>query len=320
MDAGVRANLIGMWYMRGGRHPTMEMQQIRYFLALTRTLNFTRAAEECNVSQPALTRAIQALEAELGGDLIRREHSRSHLTELGKRMSPLLQRCYDSAVTAKSLAKAISRDDVVPLNVVISNSVNAETMMPCFSEMFRAFPGLQLKIFRAAAAEALAMLKDGAAEIAVAGPLDDSWERLDHWPLFSEPFSIAVRRDHPLARENAVTAEKLKSSALFVQAGSESHDEIARRLDEQGIASASLHEATTLHDVAALAGQGMGAALLPHSAPAGESIRKLPISDLALKRTVSVYAVAGRRREAAAAAFVNLLRNWRFDALEAASN
>lgn len=39
----------------------MEMQQIRYFLALTRTLNFTRAAEECNVSQSALTRAIQAL-------------------------------------------------------------------------------------------------------------------------------------------------------------------------------------------------------------------------------------------------------------------
>ena len=40
--------------------PAMEMQQIRYFLALARTLNFTRAAEECNVTQPALTRAIQA--------------------------------------------------------------------------------------------------------------------------------------------------------------------------------------------------------------------------------------------------------------------
>ncbi len=64
----------------------MEMQQIRYFLALARTLNFTRAAEECNVSQSALTRAIQALEGELGGELLRREHNRSHLTELGKRM------------------------------------------------------------------------------------------------------------------------------------------------------------------------------------------------------------------------------------------
>jgi DNA-binding transcriptional LysR family regulator len=48
----------------------MEMQQVRYFVALAQTLNFTRAAEECNVTQPALTRAIKQLEFELGGDLI----------------------------------------------------------------------------------------------------------------------------------------------------------------------------------------------------------------------------------------------------------
>ena len=51
----------------------MEMHQVRYFLAVARTLNFTRAAEECNVAQPSLTRAIKLLEGELGGDLFRRE-------------------------------------------------------------------------------------------------------------------------------------------------------------------------------------------------------------------------------------------------------
>ena len=50
----------------------MEMHQVRYFLAVARTLNFTRAAEECNVAQPSLTRAIKLLEGELGGDLFRR--------------------------------------------------------------------------------------------------------------------------------------------------------------------------------------------------------------------------------------------------------
>ena len=54
----------------------MEMQQVRYFLALARTLNFTRAAEQSNVSQPALTRAIQQLEHELGGPLFHRERAR----------------------------------------------------------------------------------------------------------------------------------------------------------------------------------------------------------------------------------------------------
>jgi len=68
----------------------MEMQQVRYFLAVSRTLNFTRAAEECNVTQPALTRAIKQLEDELGGELIRREGRNTHLTDLGNRMRPLL--------------------------------------------------------------------------------------------------------------------------------------------------------------------------------------------------------------------------------------
>jgi DNA-binding transcriptional LysR family regulator len=66
----------------------MEMHQVRYFLALSNTLNFTRAAEECNVTQPALTRSIKQLEEELGGDLIRRERNHSHLTKLGRRMLP----------------------------------------------------------------------------------------------------------------------------------------------------------------------------------------------------------------------------------------
>jgi hypothetical protein len=45
----------------------MEMHQVRYFLAVTQELNFTRASERCNVTQPSLSRAIKLLEDELGG-------------------------------------------------------------------------------------------------------------------------------------------------------------------------------------------------------------------------------------------------------------
>ena len=58
----------------------MEMHQVRYFLAVARALNFTRAAEECHVAQPSLTRAIRQLEGELGGDLFRRERPQAQLT------------------------------------------------------------------------------------------------------------------------------------------------------------------------------------------------------------------------------------------------
>ena len=61
----------------------MEMHEIRYFLAACQTLNFHRASDLVHVGQPALTRAIQKLEAELGGPLFHRDKGHVQLTEFG---------------------------------------------------------------------------------------------------------------------------------------------------------------------------------------------------------------------------------------------
>src|SRR5215469_12030859 len=83
----------------------MEMHQVRYFLAVAEELNFTRAAECCNVSQPSLTRAIKLLEEELGGPLFHRERANTHLSELGRMVRPHLAQVYEQAQTAKREAK-----------------------------------------------------------------------------------------------------------------------------------------------------------------------------------------------------------------------
>jgi LysR family transcriptional regulator, hydrogen peroxide-inducible genes activator len=69
----------------------MQVQQVRYFLALVEELNFTRAAQSCGVSQPSLTESIRRLEAELGGQLFTRKPKVS-LTPLGRAMAPHLRR------------------------------------------------------------------------------------------------------------------------------------------------------------------------------------------------------------------------------------
>ena len=102
----------------------MEMHQVRYFLAVARTLNFTRAAEECHVAQPSLTRAIRQLEGEFGGDLFRRERPHAQLTELGQRMLPLLKQCYDSAAQRPYLASAIKSGEVGSLRLAISQTID----------------------------------------------------------------------------------------------------------------------------------------------------------------------------------------------------
>jgi LysR family hydrogen peroxide-inducible transcriptional activator len=89
----------------------MEMHQIRYFLAVAETLNFTCAAERCNLTQPALTRAIQKLEEELGGLLLRRECNLTHLSDLGRLMKPHLEQILAESESAKTQAKEFLRLD-----------------------------------------------------------------------------------------------------------------------------------------------------------------------------------------------------------------
>ena len=84
----------------------MELHQIRYFLALCDTLNFTRAAEQCNVTQPALSRAIRSLEQEVGGLLFRRERGLTHLTDLGRLVRPRLEQAMREMEAAKESAKS----------------------------------------------------------------------------------------------------------------------------------------------------------------------------------------------------------------------
>ncbi len=287
----------------------MEMQQIRYFLALAQTLNFTRAAEECNVSQPALTRAIQALEGELGGDLIRREGRLSHLTELGKRMLPLMQRCYDSAVTARDLARAVTRNEVAPLSLAVSHSVNLEMFMGPVSELFRSFPGIQLKIMHGGGTEVIKKLKDGGADLVLAGPVDDHWDRLDRWPLFGETFELAMHADHPLAMENSIDVEKLAEQPVFVQAGCESREALMHWFDERGAAFVASHEVDSHHDLKALLEASSGIAIVPESAPQSSTLRRARLNGLMLTRTVFAFAVSGRPRSTAASALLNLLRS-----------
>jgi len=95
----------------------MEIHQVRYFLALCETLNFTRAAESCSVSQPALTRAVHKLEEELGGLLLRREHNLTHLTDFGRLVRPHREQMMAQAEAAKSTAKHFLRMDSAPINL-----------------------------------------------------------------------------------------------------------------------------------------------------------------------------------------------------------
>lgn len=286
----------------------MEMHQIRYFLAVSRTLNFTHAATECNVSQPALSRAIKQLEEELGGDLFRRERSLSHLTELGRMMLPLLTQAFDTATSAKVLATSYQKGTFAPLRLALSNTVDLRLLVDPLTKLMEALPGVELKFFRGDANAVGEVLKSGEHELAIAGPLLSNWDRLKSWPLFNTRFNLVVNRTHQLATRNAVAMSDIAGARLIQRPYCEMAGALADVLKENGIHQATSDAVASDQDVLTLLASNVGVALLPSITPCGDELRSIPVEGLDIVCAVQLYAVAGRQHTPAAAGLIQLLR------------
>jgi DNA-binding transcriptional LysR family regulator len=290
----------------------MEMHQVRYFLAVARTLNFTRAADECNVTQPSLTRAIKQLEAELGGDLFRRERP-TQLTELGQRMHPLLKQCYDAAVGARSLASSFKSGEIGSLRIALTHSVDLSLLIPFLSQIKRQFNRLEFKFLRGNSHEVGEMLKKGEAELGIAAEIDQAWERLDVWPLFTEDFRLVVSRTHRLAGRSSVEVEDLRAEQLLSRNYCEHAERLGASFREHGLDVDSSHEISSERDLIELVEADIGVAIIPDTSPIPQTLKRTAIDGLDARRTIHLFGVAGRERTAVASAVMRMLRgaDWR---------
>lgn len=285
----------------------MEMHQVRYFLAVARTLNFTKAADDCNVAQPSLTRAIKQLEAELGGDLFRRERP-VQLTELGQRMHPLLQQCFEAASGARSLAASLKSGDIGALRIALTHSVDLSLLIPYLDQIRRQFNRLEFRFLRGDSQQVCEYLKNGEAELGIAAELDSDWDRLDVWPLFTEGFEVIVNEHHALANRDVLELEDLRSEQLLSRRYCEHSDRINDSLRERGIDVDRKHEISSERDLIELVEANLGVAVVPQTATTPGTLKRRTVEGLDARRTVHLYGVAGRERTAVASAVMRMLR------------
>ncbi len=290
----------------------MEMHQVRYFLAVAQTLNFTRAAEECNVAQPSLTRAIKLLEGELGGDLFRRERPRAMLTPLGEQIFPHLKQCYESAVSARSLATLVNKGEVGALKIAVSNTIELGQILSQVSELKKNLSDIELKILRGTGPQIVEYLKSGDAELAIAASIGDTWDRLDRWKLFDDSFDVAFNRVHRLANQEGIHFEDLKLERFLMGSHWENYAELMLILRNNGLNADHSHEVSSDQDLIALLEANIGIGFLPRSITCPQSIVRAPVKGADLHRTVYLYGVAGRQRTTVASTLMKLLRaaNW----------
>ena len=196
----------------------MEMQQVRYFVTLAQVLNFTRAAEQCNVSQPALTRAIQQLEHELGGPLFHRERGNTHLSELGRMMLPYLQTVEESCRAARDQARSVKKLERATLTIGTMCTIGPQLVSDLLVRFQAQHPGVEVQVIDTGAPQMIEMLEKGDLEVAVVGVPGELPDSLHQLPIFEERFVILLPPNHRLCASNPVRAV-LEEALVLVYEG-----------------------------------------------------------------------------------------------------
>lgn len=284
----------------------MEMHQIKYFLAVSRTLNFTRAADQCNVTQPALTRAIQKLEDEFGSPLFNRERALTHLTELGRRVLPHLEQTYEAAEAATSLASSIGRAEVVPLVIGVAHGLGSAVLEETLAAVARMLPALTIDLRNGTSEELVEQSLKGGIDLLIIAQPDKPHERLESWPLYLQRYEMAVRSGDALACGGPVCLAEV-AGETWIDCHDDGTAHWRNATGMMGLAPAFRHRVDSCAQALRLVALGLGPAIVPAGtcAPGVTTVR---FKDCELYLKVVLSAVAGRRRGPAADAFLRAAR------------
>ncbi len=283
----------------------MEMHQVRYFLAVAEDLNFTKAAERCNVSQPALSRAIQALEQELGGPLFRRERSHTHLSELGRMVQPHLAEVFDNTQSAKRLALDYARLKKTPLKLGIMSTIAPDQIIDLIAAVRTRHPGIELRLCDSDAKGLRARLIDGDLEVVIyALPGEEPDERAHMMPLFRERMVIAVGLGHRLANQSTVRVRDIDSENYIHRNNCEFAGYADAILAEQGVTCNPAYWSDRDDWTLAMVAAGLGFGFLPEHSAKHAGVVALPIVEPEFWRQVNLVSVRGRQHSPAVGAIV----------------
>ena len=273
----------------------MEMHQVRYFLSVAEELHFSRAAKRCNVTQPALSRAIQQLELELGGKLIHRERHLTHLTDLGQMVRPHLEMVYRAAVTAKDLSKDVSQLRRVPLKLGIMSTISPNEIVELIATLKTRYEGLELRLCDAGLRELRDHLLAGDLEaIIYALPGEEPDERTHVMPLFRERMVIAVNRDHRLANDRGYPVTELNGESYIHRTNCEFAGYADQVLQEKGVTCTPTYWSERDDWTMAMVAAGLGFAFMPANAVTHPDVVALPMVEPEFSRVVNLVTVRGR--------------------------
>jgi len=282
----------------------MEMYQVRYVLAAGRVLNFTRAAEECNVSQPALTKAIRVLEEELGAPLFHREGKRVLLSDFGRSLLPHLHHIAQEAEATRTLADNFRLLNKVPIRLGVMSTVGPVRLSRFLARFQKEFPGVEVAVSEAGPAELKSRLENVELDLAVMNTLDSLRDGFNVHDLYKERYIVIFPPDHRLAKLNAVRLSDLSGEPYIDRLSCEMREMVMGVCRENGVDLYARFRSEREDWVQAMVLARIGFAFMPECSVTLPELLQRPLIEPEVTRTISLVSVPGRKYSPATAAMV----------------
>jgi DNA-binding transcriptional LysR family regulator len=246
-----------------------DLRQLRYFVAVAERLHFGRAAEALHISQPPLSRAIRALEENLGVPLFHRTRRRVELTPQGARLQEETRRLTAQLERTVHELRAMATGGHARLRIGFVSLADYGVLPGLLKAYKSSQPGVRLALREMLSPDQAAALAAGELDFGLLLPPVAGAARLEHLVVQRERFVLALPAKHRLAAGGGKVALSALGGEPFVtiprQIAPRLYDIVAQLAAQAGISLNVAQEAIQMQTVVSLVSSGLGAAVVPAS-------------------------------------------------------
>lgn len=270
----------------------MTLQQLRYFVETARTLHYTKAAKQLNISQPSLSYAISQLSKKLGVQLFKKEGIKVSLTEYGEAFLPYAESALNILAQGEAQLNRMLEPSNGSINLGYIYTVSFDAI-PHLIDDFYAYQGnrninfnLQVNMTNLL----IKQLMEGSLDVVMAPSTGIENASIESIPVFEQELYLVVYNNHPLAKYASVNIDDFKNEKfIMIKKETDLFLQTDSLFKKYGITPKVFFEVDECNSMASFVGAQLGIAIMPIIPSLNDyNITAVPFEDGSVHRTISI--------------------------------
>ncbi|MCT6925102.1 LysR family transcriptional regulator [Metasolibacillus sp.] len=287
----------------------MEIQQLHYFKLVATLQHMTQAAEQLNISQPALSKSIANIEQELGVPLFDRQGRSIFLNRYGALFLESVDIILAEHSKVMQEFAEITRPGYGEVSFGFIHTLGMEVVPDLMARTSERYPHMQFTLTQSTSLRLLKLLEDGDIDLCLSQKIESKLLDINWVELWTEELFVIVPENHPLAEREYIQLVEIKDDPFIsIKRGNSLRQMVDTLFESVGVTTNTTFSAEEMHTVAGFVGSGLGVSLIPNIKGLDQfNVKKLRISEPACFRKIGLSWVKNRYISPAANDFKDFL-------------